>query len=164
MTATTIVARQTKYHALGFAIRRAMNAPNVEVTNLEALADKIDEWGYPMDGKLLSSYMRLWPEDHKDPKKRGKPRSRPNIDFIFALADAWNLYDEQREDLLLNWIAIQPEARQDGYRRMCQALRSKNYSSEAWREMLDFEADQEARLQSEEGKGERSARSRAKDD
>jgi hypothetical protein len=156
----TLMARQAKYHALGFAIRRVMNAPNVEVTNLKDLAARIDGWGYPADEKLMSSYMRLWPEDHKDPKKRGEPRSRPTIDFVFAFADAWELHDEQREDLLLSWIAIQPEARQDGYRRMCQTLSGAGYSSEAWREMVDFEAGDSVQGEGEGGADGQSARNR----
>ncbi len=149
------MARAANYHRLGRAIRRVMSAENVQASNFEEIGERATRGGYKADGNLVSSYSRLW-----NPKGKGeRPRSVPPPEFVLALIrggekDA-ELDGDQQEDLIESWLSILPDVQRRGFLDMCAKLQEYGPSTEAWRDMLDFEARREARGEADKESGER---------
>lgn len=138
-----VLAVATKYHRLGRALRRIMNAENVQVASQADFADRITRDGdYPIGQQVISDYMRLHAvEDRSSGEMVERPRAIPAEGFILAVIRAFNLTPEQQEDVVTGWLAILPEKRREALLAICAALQGTDVSSEAWREMLDYEAD-----------------------
>jgi hypothetical protein len=137
-----LMTRKTDLHPFGRAIRRIQNAENVRAENLDGVAEMARRGGYPADRRLVSSYMRNW----RGPKGEGeeRPRSTAPPEFIVALSRGGELTREQTLDLVESWLEILPEDRRESLMWLCAAIGEQGASSQAWREMLAFEADREA--------------------
>lgn len=135
-----------RYHKFGRALRRLMSASNIEADSQEDFAQLIErETGYPVDQKGISSYMRLVSvKDEETGQVVEKPRVRAPEGFVAALLRL-PITDEQREDVISSWVSIQKPERRDALRQIFAAVNSANTSSEAWTEMLDYEADRKNR-------------------
>lgn len=142
-----VLAMATKYHRLGRALRRIMTAENVQVDSQGEFAQRISEdGGWPVGQQVISDYMRLHVvgtsrDDDQNVVQVERPRSIPPEGFILAVIRAFPLTPEQQEDLVLSWLAILPDKRREALLGLYSALRATEPSSEALRDMLDYEAE-----------------------
>lgn len=157
-----VLVMATRYHRLGRALRRIMNAENVQVASQVDFAERVTRDGdYPIGQQVVSDYMRLHTvEDKTTGEMVERPRAIPPEGFILAIFTAFSLTQEQKEDVVTAWLSILPERRREALLAICAALRGTDVSSEAWREMLDYEADRGARKNAGGEDDERSAGSR----
>jgi hypothetical protein len=141
-TMAVLTVTQSDYHDLGWAIKRLMSAQNIEASNQTQFASFLtQEADYPMDQRTLSSYMRLVEvKEEETGRVTRRPRVRAPESFVAALLRL-PITDEQREDIITGWVAIQKPERREALRQIFSAVKHTNTSSEAWREMLDYEAD-----------------------
>jgi hypothetical protein len=148
-----VLTLSQKYHELGWAIKRLMSAPNIQAENQTDFAALVaKQAGYPLDQRTLSSYMRLVTvKDEDTGVEVTKPRVRAPENFVAALLRL-PITDEQRESIIAGWVAIQNPGRRDALRQIFAAVNRANTSSEAWAEMLDYEADR-AKRESGEDRG-----------
>ncbi len=140
-----------RYHELGWAIKRLMSAPNIQAENQTEFADLITkEASYPIDQRTVSSYMRLVEVKDEDTGRTVKrPRTSAPEAFIAALLRL-PITDEQRQDIIAGWVAIQKPGRREALTQIFGAVNRTNASSEAWAEMLDYESDRSKRTQGED--------------
>lgn len=150
-----VMARQAKYHKFGRAIRRIMNAENVQVDNQEEAASRLTADGrFECNQRLLSNYMRIVVQgDKRTGRAVEKPRTVAPIEFVFAWGRAFPLTREQQMDLLDSWLEIQPEERKDALLDMCKALSEEDVPPEAVEDMLDFENQKNTKMVGGEGEG-----------
>jgi hypothetical protein len=143
-----------KYHALGWAIKRLMSAPNIEASNQTQFAKYVTEKaGYRIDQKTLSSYMVLVEvKDEETGRVSTKPRVWAPEAFVAALLRL-PITDEQREDIITGWVSIQKPERREALRQIFSAIKHTRTSSEAWAEMLNYEADRVSGARGEDRSG-----------
>lgn len=135
-----------RYHKFGWAMKRLMSSPNIEADSQTDFAELIErETGYPIDQKGISSYMRqIRVEDEETGRVVERPRVWAPEGFVAALLRL-PITDEQREDIISSWVAIQKPDRRDALRQIFAAVNNASASSDAWAEMLDYEADRKNR-------------------
>lgn len=155
----TVVSMMARYHKFGWAMRRLMNADNVQTSSQEAFANKLAAQGYPIGQQLVSDYMRNRTE-MVDGEPVEVPRVLPPMEFVAAVITSFGLTDAQKEDFVSSWLAILPEPRREALWELLGTLCGSDAPSNAWRAMLTFEQDREFQ-QEDRGNGERSAGGRA---
>ncbi len=156
----TVVKMATTYHELGWAIRRAMSSPGLQVKSQRELAEVLTKGGYPIGQQLVSDYMRT--REVKDPQP-GEPETVPRVlvpmEFVAALISVGRLDDARREDVISGWLEILPEKRRQAVLGLCEHLRGIDTTSPAWREMLSFEEERQGNRTG--GRGDRETGGRA---
>lgn len=148
----TVVRMATTRHELGWAIRRTMSSPGLQVSSQRELADLLTKGGYPIGQQLVSDYMRNKEVKDEDTKEvRVVPRVLPPMEFIAALISVGRLDEVRREDVINGWLEILPERRREAVLGLCELLRGMDASSPAWREMLSYEQDRQNQDAGERG-------------
>lgn len=138
----TVVFMATQYHELGWAIRRAMSSPGLQVSSQRQLADVLTKGGYPTNQQSVSDYMRNKEVVNKETgEKTIVPRVTPSMEFIAALIFIGQLDEARREDVINAWLEILPDKRRHAVLGLCELLQGMDANSPAWREMLSYERD-----------------------
>lgn len=138
----TAVSVMTRYHKLGWALKRLMGAENVQARSQEEFADKLSAGGYPIGQQLISDYMR-----ERAVKVEGervlRPRAYAPMEFVAAVIVTFDLDDSQMEDLVGSWLEVLPEKRRIAVLALADTLQRVGIPANAWRDMLMFERDRE---------------------
>jgi hypothetical protein len=109
--------KSRRRHAFGWALRRLMDAPNVQCNSQEELSEKLKAAGHDISQQIISDYMRNRVIDGEV-----RPRAMPTPEFLLKLDDTFKLTDEQWEDLTTGWFAILTDSRRAALRRMSAIL------------------------------------------
>ena len=119
-TGVGTLGKARRRHAFGWALRRLMDAPNVQCNSQEELSDKLRAAGHDVSQQIISDYMRSRMRNGEL-----KPRVVPTPEFLLMLDDTFKLTEEQWVDLTTSWFAILTDSRQAALLKICEILARK---------------------------------------